>query len=259
MGRPKADLEWHGSTLLRRVVGLAARGAAGPVVVVRAPGQQLPTLPADVDVVEDQVAGRGPLQGLAAGLAALEEWTDTAFVCATDLPFLHPAYVRRVLDGLGAADVALPVVGGHRQPTAAAYRTSLAARVAELLAAGSTRPADLFRDSEVTILDESFLLRDPEVLAADPTLDSPQGVNDEAAYVEARQRPAPVVEVVRPGSTLVQVRAATLGAAAGAVGAGLESHVVLLDHEVVDPDPSLPLAQGDRVTLRPPRVGAWRA
>lgn len=37
MGEPKAGLEWHGSTLLRRTVGVLARNAAAPVVVVRAP------------------------------------------------------------------------------------------------------------------------------------------------------------------------------------------------------------------------------
>jgi molybdopterin-guanine dinucleotide biosynthesis protein A len=42
MGTPKAALEWHGSTLLRRVTGIVARATGDPVVVVRAPGQELP-------------------------------------------------------------------------------------------------------------------------------------------------------------------------------------------------------------------------
>lgn len=241
MGRSKADLEWHGSTLLRRVVGLAGRGAGGPVVVVRAPGQSLPELPADVEVVEDEVAGRGPLQGIAAGLAALVGRADSAFVCATDLPFLHPAYVRRVLAGLDGADVALPVVHGFRQPLAAAYRTSLARRVAELLATGSTRPADLLASCDVAVLDEAFLLSDAELLAVDAALDSVHGVNDLAAYDEARARPAPQVEVLLPDGAVRRVRAATLGEAAAAAGADLGGQ-----------DPSTPLAEGDR-----PRVGGW--
>ena len=44
MGSPKAALDWHGSTLLRRVTGLAQRTVDGPVVVVRAPEQELPEL-----------------------------------------------------------------------------------------------------------------------------------------------------------------------------------------------------------------------
>jgi len=45
MGRPKASLEWHGSTLLHRVTGIVSRAVHGLVVVVRAPDQELPALP----------------------------------------------------------------------------------------------------------------------------------------------------------------------------------------------------------------------
>ena len=74
MGSPKAALEWHGSTLLRRTVGILARATGGPVVVVRARGQELPPLPPDVEIVDDPREGKGPVQGLAAGLGALA-WT----------------------------------------------------------------------------------------------------------------------------------------------------------------------------------------
>ena len=70
MGTPKAALEWHGSTLLRRTAGILARVTDGPVVVVRAPGQSLPALPPQVEIVDDPREGLGPVQGLAAGLAA---------------------------------------------------------------------------------------------------------------------------------------------------------------------------------------------
>src|SRR5262249_5919414 len=97
MGTPKAALEWHGSTLLRRRAGMLARVPPGPVRVVRAPGQELPGLRPRVEVVEDPAEGLGPVQGLAAGLAALTGRADIAFVSSTDMPFLHPAFVRRVL------------------------------------------------------------------------------------------------------------------------------------------------------------------
>ena len=131
MGTPKAALEWHGSTLLRRTVGILARATGGPVVVVRASGQDLPALPKETIVVDDPRDGKGPVQGIAAGLAALAGQAGTAFVTSTDLPFLHPAFVSRVLRVLGAAgdgpDVALPVARGYQQPLAAAYRAGLAA------------------------------------------------------------------------------------------------------------------------------------
>ena len=128
MGTPKAALEWHGSTLLRRTVGILARATGGPVVVVRAPGQELPALPPDVEIISDPREGKGPVQGLAAGLGALADRADVAFVSSTDMPFLHPAFVRRVLRAVHeGADVGLPVARGYPQPLAAAYRTKLAA------------------------------------------------------------------------------------------------------------------------------------
>src|SRR4051794_7442466 len=97
MGTSKAALEWHGSTLLRRVVGLVGRAVDGPVVVVRAPGQELPALPDEVELVEDAREGRGPLQGLAAGLNALRDRAVVAYASSTDVPLLHPRFVRRVV------------------------------------------------------------------------------------------------------------------------------------------------------------------
>ncbi|MEZ0294645.1 MAG: molybdenum cofactor guanylyltransferase, partial [Solirubrobacteraceae bacterium] len=32
MGTPKAWLEWHGTTLLRRTCGIVGRGTGGPIV-----------------------------------------------------------------------------------------------------------------------------------------------------------------------------------------------------------------------------------
>src|SRR5690348_2363386 len=104
MGRSKADLEWHGSTLLRRTCGVLARAGLDPVAVVAAPRQDLPALPVSVRVAVDPVEGRGPLQGIAVALAALADDAEVAFVCSTDLPFLHPQLVRRVVAALAADD-----------------------------------------------------------------------------------------------------------------------------------------------------------
>ena len=136
-GTAGVALEWHGSTLLYRTAAVLARTVSGPVVVVGAPGQRLPPLPAGVAVVTDPVEGLGPMQGIAAGLAAVADRAPVAFVCCTDTPFLHPAFIRLVLRGLAepGVDVVAPVALGFRQPLAAGYRTALAG----LVAAGGTR------------------------------------------------------------------------------------------------------------------------
>ncbi|MFD0473645.1 molybdenum cofactor guanylyltransferase [Nonomuraea thailandensis] len=125
MGQPKAWLDWHGSTLLYRAAAVLARTVDGPVVVVAAPGQELPPLPSGVTVAEDPVEGLGPMQGLAVGLAAVAGQAETAFVCSTDLPFLHPAFVRRVLRALTPARTSRcrsPGASGSRWPPATGPR-----------------------------------------------------------------------------------------------------------------------------------------
>jgi molybdopterin-guanine dinucleotide biosynthesis protein A len=187
MGEPKAWLEWHGTTLLHRAAAVLTGTVDGPVVVVAAPGQELPPLPPGVAVVEDPVEGLGPMQGLAAGLAAVG--AEAAFVCSTDLPFLHPAFIRRVLHGLtDGVDVALPVAGGFRQPLAAAYRTTLAGLITDLLARGQRRLGMLFDNCEVAQLGEEWLLADPELARHDPKLESLVNVNTPEEYVAARSR-----------------------------------------------------------------------
>jgi len=255
MGTPKAALEWHGSTLLRRTAAILARVTDGPVVVVRAPGQDLPALPPGTEVVDDPREGLGPVQGLAAGLAALGGRAEVAFVSSTDMPFLHPAFVRRVLRAAQeGADVALPVARGYPQPLAAAYRTALAAVAERLVAEQRLRPAFLFEQCKVIRLDEAALRADAVLAALDPGLDSVVNVNSPADYQAARERPAPEVTVQRFGTLADghrgphQVRAATVAAAAAATGLALDGHVVAaLNGDQITRDGETPLAAGDTV------------
>ena len=258
MGTAKAGLTWHGSTLLYRAAAVVARAVDGPVVVVAAPGQELPDLPAGVTVAEDPVEGLGPMQGLAVGLAALAEKAETAFVCSTDLPFLHPAYIRRVLRALtGDADVVLPVAKGFRQPLAAAYRTRIAGLVADLLAQGMQKPGMIFKHCAVTQLDDADLLTDSTLAKYDPELESVLNVNTQEDYRAAHDREPPEVVVERfgvlakgGGQRPRTVRAATIGAAAEAVGLTLDRHVVAaLNGDQVTKDGRLPLVTGDTVAF----------
>jgi molybdopterin-guanine dinucleotide biosynthesis protein A len=261
MGTPKAALEWHGSTLLRRTAGIVARAANGPVVVVRAPGQDLPDLPRGTLVVEDPREGKGPVQGIAAGLTALSGQAETAFIASTDMPFLHPAFIRRMLRVLEqdqATDVALPFARGYKQPLAAAYRVSLAETAERLVKEDRLRPAFLFGQCQVETLDDDALRRDPVLAALDPDLDSVLNVNTPADYEEARTRPAPEVTVqlfgtlARSGAGSTRdprlVRAATVGAAADAAGLVFDRHVTAaLNGDQITRDGTTPLAAGDTV------------
>jgi molybdopterin-guanine dinucleotide biosynthesis protein A len=239
MGASKALLDWHGSTLVRRAVGIVGRVADGPVVVVRATGQRLPALPAGVELAEDARDGRGPLQGIAAGLAAVGARADAAFVCGVDAPLLHPALVGAVVAALAAdeqLDAALPVAHGFPHPLAAAYRTTVAPHVDDLLGRDVLATRPLLQRLRVRRLDEAALLADPAVAAHDPALDSLLNLNEPAEYEAARARPAPKVAVAGRGT----VRAATLGAAG-------EGPATVNGRAVSDPEE--PLVAGDEITF----------
>jgi molybdopterin-guanine dinucleotide biosynthesis protein A len=255
MGSPKAALEWHGSTLLWRTVAIVGRAADGPVVVVRAPGQELPALPPDTQVVDDPLEGQGPVQGIAAGLAALAGQADVAFVSSTDMPFLHPAFVRRVLRAaVDGADVGLPMARGFRQPLAASYRTALAPAAQRLVQQARLKPAFLFEECNVAVLDEAALRADPVLAALDPEFDSVLNVNEPVDYRSARARPAPLVTVQRFGVLAdgrrgpEQVRAATVAEAAEAASVVLGRHVTAaLNGDRITREGQTPLAAGDTV------------
>jgi molybdopterin-guanine dinucleotide biosynthesis protein A len=261
MGAAKASLEWHGSTLLRRTVGVLRRAGLDPVVVVRAPGQDLPDLPAWAQLADDPEEGLGPLQGIAVGLArAAAAGSPTAFVCSTDLPFLHPAFVARVLAPLEDADldVVLPIALGYPQPLAAAYRTSVAADVADLVKARRLRPAFLFEQVRTLRLADAALLADDPLRAADPRLDSVLNVNEPADYAAARSRAVPSITVECFGVLATGAAgrgprehpAATVGAAARAVGIVLDRHVLAaVNGDQTGRDPELPLFAGDKVAF----------
>src|SRR5882672_6567118 len=92
MGFPKALLAFGTETMLQRVVRLLET-TVSPIIVVAAPGQSLPELPASVTVTRDQREDRGPLEGLRAGLKALPGQVDVAYLTSCDVPLLVPGFV----------------------------------------------------------------------------------------------------------------------------------------------------------------------
>jgi molybdenum cofactor guanylyltransferase len=257
MGSPKAALEWHGSTLLRRVSGVLARAVDGPIIVVRAPGQDLPDAAERTELVADAREGQGPMQGLAAGLAAIGDRAPVAYVSSTDVPLLHPAFVRRVIAGFDSeVDIVLPEVGGYRQPLAAAYRGDVLATVQELIAAQRLRPAFLFERCRVRRLDDETMLKDGCLARLDPELASVLNLNEPADYARAHALPAPEIRVellgalatAAPGPRRRTARAWTLGQLASAAGLELDEPIVAaLNGDRIGRDPQLPLVAGDTV------------
>ncbi len=183
MGRPKAWLPFGPEVMLQRVVRLVGE-VAGPIVVVAAPGQDLPDLPEGVAIVRDPVADRGPLQGLGAGLSALPETVELAYATATDVPFLRPAWISRLVELIAGSDLAIPEIGGYLHPLAALYRRgSVLPAVEALLADDRLRPVFLLeRLDSLRITGETMATVDPD-LSTLRNLNTPEEY--QSALVEA--------------------------------------------------------------------------
>ncbi len=179
MGRSKAWLPFGGERMLQRVVRLIGT-VAQPVVVVAASGQELPELAQDVAIVRDSIAGRGPLQGLAAGLAALPETVELVYATATDVPFLEPRWITKLVELIDGDDLAIPYVESLYHPLAALYRRrAVLPAIEELLRADQLRVALLVEAVQTRTVDEA------ELKAADPELRTLRNLNSPEDYERA--------------------------------------------------------------------------
>jgi molybdopterin-guanine dinucleotide biosynthesis protein A len=178
MGFPKALLAFGAETMLQRVVRLLA-SVVSPIVVVAAPGQSLPYLPADVIVTRDEQEGRGPLEGLRAGLKALPSTVEIAYVTSCDVPLLVPGFVRRMIDLLIDHDIAVMEIDGFPHPLSAVYRRSTLPHVEALLARNRLRPVFLFEAVPTRRVQPA------EMTSADPGLATLRNLNTREDYLEA--------------------------------------------------------------------------
>jgi molybdopterin-guanine dinucleotide biosynthesis protein A len=181
MGQPKAWLRFGDELMLPRVVRLLSEAVA-PIVVVAASGQDLPPLPSEAIIIRDSISGLGPLHGIVTGLAALpngSDRTDAAYVSSCDVPLLLPAFVRRMIDLLGASEACVPQVHGFLHPLAAVYRREVATVAQQLLNVGQSRLTDLVTSLRTRVVTAA------ELADVDPGLQSLQNVNAPEEYAAA--------------------------------------------------------------------------
>ncbi|HEV3438974.1 MAG TPA: molybdenum cofactor guanylyltransferase [Gemmata sp.] len=184
MGQPKAWLPFDGELMLQRVVRII-REVVDLVIVVAAPGQDMPELPPEVAIVRDEIEGRGPLQGLATGLMALEDRVDCVYLSSCDVPFLHAAFVKRMISFVGGLApptrplIAVPRVENRFHTLAAVYSTSLLPHIHRLLAADKLRPVFLFDMLPTRVIEPH------ELTDVDPEFESLRNLNTPEEYEAA--------------------------------------------------------------------------
>ena len=92
------------------------------------------------------------------------------------MPFLRPAFVRRLVDLLGEHLIAVPRVDGYYHPLAAVYRLDVADAVRGLLAEDRLRPFFLFEAVPTRVVEAD------ELADADPTFQTLRNVNTPEEY-----------------------------------------------------------------------------
>lgn len=106
-------------------------------------------------VVVDSQPGRGPLEGLAAGLGALR--TEWAFVVGCDMPWVQEAVVRSLWRAKEIdSNVICARLNGYLEPLHAFYSVHCLPEVRKALAEDRRRLKSFYDDVKVTVVEEEY-------------------------------------------------------------------------------------------------------
>lgn len=159
-GEPKALLELGGKRIIERVVD-ALGGVLDDLLVVTNTPDRYAFL--GLPMVPDAFPDGGALGGIYTGLRAADG--DAAFTVACDMPFLHPAIVRMVVERAAEGDVVIPRTGGQLETMHAVYAKACLTPMETRLRAGRLKIVGFFPDVRVVELDAAAMARHraPEV------------------------------------------------------------------------------------------------
>jgi molybdopterin-guanine dinucleotide biosynthesis protein A len=236
MGQPKALLPFDGEPLIVHTVR-ALQAHFAEVVVVAAPGQELPALP--VTLVRDEVAYQGPVGGILYGLQVASH--EVCFVTSCDAPFLNLRLVDYFLSLIENYDVVVPFWEERLQPLQAVYRRSVAPLLQEQLQRNELRPIFLYKKVRTyEVLSDAIRRFDPEGLSF-RNMNSPEDYQAALTlWEQRRQKICCVVELFGVARLKAKTARIPLTLAAGAtIGDALNALVEvapLLLHTVVAAD-----------------------
>jgi molybdopterin-guanine dinucleotide biosynthesis protein A len=152
MGQEKGLVEFRGKPLIQYGIDLLSRftdtifiGSSNPAY-----------LPFGLEMVPDEIKGKGPV----AGLATLLKRSRTAWnlVLACDLPFLQPELIEVLLKAAGTNQAVIPVSQGMAEPLAGLYHSDLAEYFQFEIAKGNLALHKILQSCQVHYLETDELL-----------------------------------------------------------------------------------------------------
>jgi molybdenum cofactor guanylyltransferase len=211
-GERRTDCQSVPQRTMLQVVVETLRSVVSPVVVVRAVGQELPELPPDVLLAEDEEPELGPLAGLCAGMAALIDQSfsrdsealrrgarrgsridaallsedsesrlnglEAVFLASCDAPLLKPEVASFLIEARGERDAAVVRDGAFCHVLAAVYSVRLLPRIREMLRERNLSLKGLLEASDTRIVAAD------EIRRLDPDLRSFRNANTAEEYAE---------------------------------------------------------------------------
>ncbi len=148
MGMDKATLEISGKSIVERLLNKLSP-IVDEVVVIRAPGQDMPHFPEGfknrIKEGWDSVKGQGPLQGIVDALPHLKPEIDKVFLLTCDLPYITTEWLQNLKDIMTEEfDIVCTEENDIINPLLAIYRRPVLEPASKLLSQGERRPISLW-------------------------------------------------------------------------------------------------------------------
>jgi len=176
MGRDKALVHLAGRPLIQHVLDRVA--SLGDEILVTTNHPEAYAF-LGVRLVADAVPGQGALGGLRTALAVARG--ETVLLLASDMPFVSPLLLGRMLALAPQADVIVPRWKGEYEPLQAVYSKACLPAVEAALEAGKRRMISFYPEVRVHVVEES------EVSSLDPLGLSFLNINAPRDFVRAER------------------------------------------------------------------------
>jgi molybdopterin-guanine dinucleotide biosynthesis protein A len=175
MGRDKAQVNLAGSSLLERVLNVVTPLFDDVMVSRKSHDGEIK----GVNIIEDQLPGRGPVIGLCAALGQAKH--ANVFVVACDMPFISSGLINYLSSLHAGFDIVVPVRDDRPEPLFAIYSTSCLEDLIERVKQGNKGLISFIRETT-----RSVLYVDTQRLQEhDPALHSFVDIDSEHALKEA--------------------------------------------------------------------------
>ena len=181
LGVDKQELIFGGRTFLETIVAALAP-VTQRIVLVGNVDSDRHQLPDSVSIIQDELKGKGPLEGIRVGLKSLADDYQHAFVSSCDVPLLTGALVEFLFAQLDYRDAIVPTKGDRRYGMTAIYRTSLHVAIADRIEQNLLRVCDLADGFDVVNLDAEALR------VVDTELDTLTNINSASDYFQLLER-----------------------------------------------------------------------